>query len=218
MPLTKANVHDIIQAYVTDEKKMKTLIEMCVAKATQLLTENLVNLQTDIVEKIETIADTRGDLIERVAILEQKITANRIHMDLLRRKLDDTEQYTRRPNLIVDGIPVTPGESPATLRKKLLAEIHKLKIEVDERDVDRIHRHETPSHDQKGNKIQPVIVRLPHGMLETNYITSASILATIFVLTLRQGANRSSTLRGINSKITMFNKLSSLSLLIETVN
>jgi hypothetical protein len=121
--------------------------------------ENLTALQNDFITKLAPLTSAKVQLATRVDELEHKMAINAIHMDLLRRRLDDTEQYTRRPNLIVDGIYVTPRESPSTLRRLMLNEIDKLNIDVDDLDIDRVHRHEDPYIDSNGRKVQPVIIR-----------------------------------------------------------
>ena len=157
MPLTTANIKLMIADYCTDETQMKSLIDLCVKKATDLMKADLSSLHDNIISKIDV--NLTNTLAQRVEELERRMTLNNIHMDLLRRRLDDTEQYTRRPNLIIDGIPVTPGESPTTLRKKMLAEIDHMGIDIDDVDIDRVHRHEDPYFDAHGRKIQPVIIR-----------------------------------------------------------
>ena len=159
MPLTKVHIYEMINEYITDENKMNAVIDMCVSKATQLMKSSLNELNDNVIGKLDAVIAAKKSLDLRVSDLEHQITVNDIHMDLLRRKLDDTEQYTRRPNLIIDGIRVSPDESPTTLRKKLLNEIDSLNIDIDDCDIDRVHRHEDPYFDNYGNKMQPVIVR-----------------------------------------------------------
>ena len=159
MPLTKVHIYEMIEEYITDESKMNLVIDMCVVKATQLMKSSLNELNDNVNDKLDAVIACKNSLELRVSDLEHQITVNDIHMDLLRRKLDDTEQYTRRPNLVIDGFRVSPGESPTSLRKKLLNEIDSLNIDIDDCDIDRVHRHEESYFDTYGNKMQPVIVR-----------------------------------------------------------
>ena len=75
------------------------------------------------------------------------------------RRNDDNEQYTQRLNLIVDGVRMNRNETPDDTRDKILNEIDRLGIEIDDLEIDRAHRIEHPYRDQRGHLQQPVIVR-----------------------------------------------------------
>ena len=157
--LSKATVLELINEYMTDEPNLQTVINMCVSKATELMQANLSALNDDNQEKFAALTSARDSLEQKVEDLQHQITVNNVHVDLLRRRLDDTEQYTRRPNLIIDGVRVKRGETPTSLRKTILAEIDWLGIDISDTDIDRVHRHEDPYYDHKGNKVQPLIIR-----------------------------------------------------------
>ena len=156
--LSKSSVLDLINDFMTNETNMQTVIDMCVSKATELMQANL-SFDDNNQEKFAVLTKAKNALNQQVEDLQQQITVNKLHMDLIRRRLDDTEKYTRRPNLIIDGVRVKRGETPTSLRKLILAEIDWLGIDISDHDIDRVHRHESPSYDQQGNKVQPLIIR-----------------------------------------------------------
>lgn len=160
--ITEAKALSIITAFISNETNMKTVIELCATKATELMKNNLDELHGSISNMTVTLGKlvtAKQTLDTRVAQLESEMTLNKIHMDLLRRKIDDTEQYTRRPNLVIDGIYLKEHESPSALRKYVVKELTSLGLDVHDKDVDRVHRHEDPYRDNQNYMVQPVIVR-----------------------------------------------------------
>ena len=78
---------------------------------------------------------------------------------LLERRNDDSEQYSQRLNLIVDGVKIRGNETPDDIKAKVFKEIDHLGVEIDDIEIDRAHRIERPFKDQHGRLQQPVIVR-----------------------------------------------------------
>ena len=80
-------------------------------------------------------------------------------MGLLERRIDDGDQYSRRQNLLIDGIPLRKHEKPEDIRRQVMNEIRNLDLDIDEIELDRAHRAEEPYEDNKGRWCQPVIAR-----------------------------------------------------------
>ena len=168
--LSKDTVLSMITEFINDEANMKSVIEMCAAKTTENLRDNLETLRNDMCNHLDSLESAKNilenklesvktKLEKRINELECNMAKNTIHMDLLVRKLDDTEQYTRRPNLIIDGVYLNKNESPSSLRRFIVKEIESMDIGVYDEDVDRVHRVEEPFKDNYGNLVQPVIIR-----------------------------------------------------------
>ena len=105
-------------------------------------------------------------MYKRILQLElehDKARAENAHLQqkvgLLERKVDQLDQYGKRPNLLIDGIPFKRNETPDTIRNAVLGEIDKLGLEIDDCEVDRAHRAEQRYMDSNGRWQQPVIVR-----------------------------------------------------------
>ena len=155
-PMSAEKVVEIITKFISNEKNMKTVIDLCTAKVTDDIKDSLKTLEEDVLshmDHMDDIANTKESLEKRVDQLERQITTNNILMDLLHRKLDDTEQYTRRPNLIIDGVHVKRNETPKELLDHITSEILAMKIDVRNIDIDRVHRHEEAYRDYRGNLI-----------------------------------------------------------------
>jgi hypothetical protein len=153
-------VMHIIADFIGNEQNMKSVLDICVTRVTDNMRDNLKLLQDNAIINLETITSTKESLEKRIGNLERQMTITNLHMDLLRRKLDDTEQYTRRPNLILDGVFLKTNESPKALRNFIVDEINLLGIDVHDKDIDRIHRHEEPYKNSRGILVQPIIIRL----------------------------------------------------------
>ena len=75
------------------------------------------------------------------------------------RRVDDSEQYGRRLSLLLEGIDISPRETPASIRVLILREIDRLDLEIDDLEVSRAHRYGIPTYDKHGTRKQTVIVR-----------------------------------------------------------
>ena len=117
---------------------------------------------TELCARVEFLEEKLSDydrLLHRVEKLESSLIIADNCRKLLLQKVDDTEQYTRRLNLIVSGLPVQKGSSDSDIRQMILAEIKRLKLPLTERDVDRAHRIRKPFKDKNGRLQVPIIVR-----------------------------------------------------------
>ena len=97
------------------------------------------------------IADSEKTF-EHVKLLEEKMT-------LLERKCDDIDQYSRRLNLIVDGIRIRWNDSPSSILKTIRVEATRLKLPVNDWEICRAHRISSAFIDDYGVRQQAVIVR-----------------------------------------------------------
>ena len=86
-------------------------------------------------------------------MLKQKVS----QFDLFKQKVIDLELYTKRNNLIIEGIkPPTSGETPLSLKGAFYDILHKMGLpDVEHISIETIHR----LGRKLKNKIQPVIVR-----------------------------------------------------------
>ena len=82
-----------------------------------------------------------------------------IFIDQLKRVSDDQSQYSRKQNLLLDGFNLKKSDNDRRIRDLVIAEIQRLDLDIDEYDVDRAHRAESPYYDKGGKLHTPVIVR-----------------------------------------------------------
>lgn len=110
------------------------------------------------------------DLKKRVEQLESKNADDEIQK--LRRELNELDQYSRRQNLEVHGLPQTAGEN---LLSTLNAFADKLELpHLDETNVEAVHR--LPS---KPNKIPPVIVRFSSRVTKETWLAKKDHLRRV---------------------------------------
>ena len=110
-------------------------------------------------------------LENRVAELEGKLLIQSTVNVLLERKVDDGEQYTRRLNLRINGIPCgdKEKETSESCLTKVMAEVGKLGIAADASSFDRAHRIGPLKRDENGKALpRPMIVRLTSWRARTN--------------------------------------------------
>ena len=79
----------------------------------------------------------------------------------LEKKVESLEQYTRRPNLRIFGVPVLENESPASVENKVKSLIAECDIGIDVTSLDRMHRvgKKTSLAGVSTTETQPIIVR-----------------------------------------------------------
>ena len=81
-------------------------------------------------------------------------------IQLHQRKLDDQEQYSRKPNLILDNIEVDENESPDRIMKTLMTKVNGLNLDIKEWEFDRCHRIGSKFTKKDGKTYQKVILRM----------------------------------------------------------
>ena len=115
-------------------------------------------IRTDLGSKIDALVkklDEKDEKIEelqnKVKVLEEQIAYKDKRFELLDRRLDDSEQYSRRTSLRLNGIPYSGKETAAESLQKVKDEVSKLGLEdkLLDFDFDRAHR-VGPVHDQNG--------------------------------------------------------------------
>ena len=160
MVLTKATVKSMIQEFIKDEDSMTFFINICVERSVDLMKFNQPPPSDASCPDLEALKSRIVLLEQSIDKLRQQITKNDIHLDLVKRHADDTDQYLRRQNLIIDGIILKERDSPIGLRKLIVREIQRLDIDVEDFDIDRVHRVEEPYYDRRVRaKVQPVVIR-----------------------------------------------------------
>ena len=126
-------------------KELKALVEAVRAE----LGGKIDTLVNKLIEKDEKIVA----LENKIMIMEEKIAYNDVRMNLLERRLDDSEQYTRRTSLRLNGIPYSGKETGEESLNKVKAEVAKLGITIDDCEFDRAHRVGRPK-DRDGNMVK----------------------------------------------------------------
>ena len=95
----------------------------------------------------------------RLLRLESRVTFNEHVSVLTSRKIDDSEQFSRKLNLRLSGIEVVKNESPKTIMDKIQGQAHDLDINIEKFEYDRCHRVGTKYHN--GDKVyQDVLLKL----------------------------------------------------------
>ena len=110
--------------------------------------------------------DQIDDLKKRVQLLEKEVNTLKLkdvwrshHIENLYRLVDGNSQYSRKNNLIFDGLFIPKGANDSEIRQLVIAEIRRAKLDVEDHQVDRAHRIERPYRDGSGNLHIPIIVR-----------------------------------------------------------
>ena len=98
-------------------------------------------------------------LDERVKMQSYIIETLKIQQEKLSIEIDNNEQYTRRNMLTLKGIPIKKNEKSDQLLDRILYDIEKLKLEIEDFEVDRVHRNGPKYKDKDGNLQQDIIVK-----------------------------------------------------------
>ena len=98
------------------------------------------------------------ELQTQIENLQRKQYINEFFHDLHTRLIDENVQYSKKVNLIITGMDISKNENNNDIRQKVLNEIDRLRLDIDDLEVDRAHRYGT-SFDKRGKNQQQIIVR-----------------------------------------------------------
>lgn len=136
--------------------------EICDAQIKQLLIEggyvtksDLKKCQTDMKLKDKQIAELQS----RVRQLQISQETNVVFRQLLLRRIDDNEQYSRKPNLILDGFNINKTMTDGDIKRLVLNEIRRLDLKITPDKIDRAHRHGWSYRDKNGKQHTPIVCR-----------------------------------------------------------
>ena len=121
----------------------------------KLLEDNVNLLNASVTAKEGKIRDLQKNVDW---LSSAKLVSDSLHV-LMLRKIDQNEQYSRKQNLIVDGMRITKYDSDDNIRNMLLDEIKRLNIDLQDFEVVRAHRTGRSYTDRGGKKHTPIIVR-----------------------------------------------------------
>ena len=140
----------------------KEVVEKLISEALTSENDEMVAL-TKRIDVLESRDNDLNALQDHIRVLENKIDwlvsakhISDLYRDLLLRKIDQNEQYTRKQNLIVSGMKIKKDHGDEDIRNMIIAEFKRLDLNVQ---VDRAHRTGNPYFDSKGVKQTPIIVR-----------------------------------------------------------
>ena len=148
----------------TPSTEMLAAIEQAVLQAVQrALPPAVQTAMQPFLEKLEGLTSRLDGLASEVAakdsairILEERCTQLEIDHDAL-------EQYGRRMNVRVENVPVSDGESPASLQSQVINILKEAGAVIDTSDVVRLHRSTAARARENvcdGKKTSQVIVKL----------------------------------------------------------
>ena len=80
------------------------------------------------------------ELRTRIQHLELKVKLSEIKIKDQEMLIDNNEQYTRRSMLILKGVDIKKKKKPDDILNIIFNEIDKLKLEIEDIEVDRAHR------------------------------------------------------------------------------
>ena len=99
------------------------------------------------------------NLLTRVRLLEKKAEFNHYLAKLNERKNDDNEQFSKKINLRIEGLPVEDNESPTTLMSKIQENISELELDIPQNHYDKCHR-DGPRKFYGGKTHQSILLKM----------------------------------------------------------
>uniref|UniRef100_A0A6G5A986 Uncharacterized protein n=1 Tax=Rhipicephalus microplus TaxID=6941 RepID=A0A6G5A986_RHIMP len=100
--------------------------------------------------------DAFSNLEEKVTSCQDRLTHMNQVVLTLERKIDNLENRSRRPNLVIFGLPEPEGENGGSLERAVNRSIFQDLLELEPAVIERIHRLARPSP----NKKRQLIMRL----------------------------------------------------------
>ena len=101
------------------------------------------------------------ELSESVRVIQQHVNTLKAENIMLKKSVENLQQYVRRPNIRIFGVPVLPNESSEEVNKFVLGMITNNNIDIPISSIDRAHRigKVVESRNHPNQKVQPIIVR-----------------------------------------------------------
>ena len=156
-----------------------------------MIVEALIDRDSRISEleaMVSTFNSENSELRKDISQLKHDMNQTKLHLDHLERVSDDHNQYSRKLNLILDGFRVSKSDDNSTIRGYVISEIRRMKLDIEDREVDRAHRIEHTYQDRNGRLHVPVICRFTNWNAR-NIFYEARKESNVFVkadLTLRR--------------------------------
>ena len=141
-----------------DDKDIHTSYTLSSEPAIQRMQRELILLRETITtqnEKITPLERRLGHFDSNIVVLESQLALANDLTDVLWKKLDDQEQYSRRPCLVIEGVRSRENETEASLTNSVI-DIIKSDLQlpgVTINDVDKCHRIGLTDNDGKQNII-----------------------------------------------------------------
>ena len=127
-----------------------------ITKLEKLLDEN----KNEFTKQLEKHSSEIFNLQVRIQSLENQSIFTHHLIHLHQRKLDDQEQYSRKPNVIIEGIEVKSNETPNEIMEYIKERVNDLDVEIKDFDFDRCHRIGPKYVKENGRTYQRVILRM----------------------------------------------------------
>ena len=127
------------------------------------INKSLVDLRNLFEEKFTKQQILINNLLTRITALEAKVNTNNhfnTHIaNILDRKFDDIEQFSRKINLRLSGIEVGLNENPLKIMNLIKKEVSDLNLGIPNQEFDRCHR-VGRSYIKNGRSYQGVLLKL----------------------------------------------------------
>ena len=157
-PITKDTVSNMIRDAVIDKDGISGIVEDMLGDRDNRiasLERKLGSLESEYLK----IGSENMSLRKSINHLSHEMNRTTLYIEQLKRVTDDQNQYSRKQNIIIDGLKIKSSDKDDRIRNLVLAEIRHLNLDIDEYEVDRAHRTDAPYHDKNGKLHTPVIVR-----------------------------------------------------------
>lgn len=142
---------------ITPENQIMDAITALTAKIDQIGVkvneiDTLKEMIADTNSNLSNITVSLNNLKVENSSLKAQINSLTLQNSELQNKINNLDQYNRKNNVIIQGIPVVEGEN---VREQVMRLAKRLKVEIFDYDINATHR--LPSRE---NAIPPIIVRL----------------------------------------------------------
>ena len=98
-------------------------------------------------------------LEDKVRNLERESAIAKIHRLFLEKSINQNEQYSRKQNLVIDGLRIKKDDTDVHIRNLIIKEINNLELDIKDFEVVRAHRTGSSYVDKKGVRHTPVLCR-----------------------------------------------------------
>ena len=130
------------------------------------------NLYNHVSSLEENLSTHFSSLRERIRHLERETSIAKLQRNILEKLINQNEQYSRKPNLVIDGMKIIGKVSDDKIRSLVIDEIRRLKLDIKDFEVVRAHRTGKTYVDQKWENTHPHPLQVQQLEAEKPYVRS----------------------------------------------
>jgi ribA/ribD-fused uncharacterized protein len=152
--MAEINIPDITEEELKQETKLTRLIWQKLSSMDDNLSQ-MNTCHTLLESRVERIEENTGKVLKSTTVLEKKVCVLEHENAQLKDRIQSSEIYSRKYNLLFINVPEEREENPGILRRKISNILSRVHVNLENMYLDNIHRLPAPS----AQSSRPIIIK-----------------------------------------------------------